>query len=250
LIIGLRRQLAEQGLDAGAHTIAWHLAEQHQLRVSAATIWRTLKRAGLISPEPMKKPRASYVRFTAEQPNQMWQTDFTHYRLTRPDGTPGADAEILCFLDDHSRYALSVSCHQPVTGPAVVAAFRQAVARAFPPRCWRTTAWSSPPASPAAGLAGTPSTASKPCCATSASCRSIPSRTTHHLRQGGAIPATLKKWLTAQWRQPQTLAELQGLCDTFVAYYKPLPAAPLPEPTDSVGGLSGPAQGQPANHPG
>ena len=58
----------------------------------------------------------------------MWQVDFTHYRLTRPDGTPGADAEILCFLDDHSRYALSVTCHQPVTGPVVVATFRQAVA--------------------------------------------------------------------------------------------------------------------------
>ena len=27
------------------------------------------------------------------------------------------------------------------------------------------------------------------------------------------------KWLTAQRRQSQTLAELQGLCDTFVAYY-------------------------------
>jgi hypothetical protein len=46
----------------------------------------------------------------------MWQTDFTHYRLARPDGTPGADAEILTFLDDHSRYALSITCHQPVTG--------------------------------------------------------------------------------------------------------------------------------------
>jgi hypothetical protein len=49
LIIGLRRQVAGQELDAGAHTIAWHLAEQDQLRVSAATIWRTLKRAGLIA---------------------------------------------------------------------------------------------------------------------------------------------------------------------------------------------------------
>ena len=115
-------------MDAGAHTIAWHLAQQHQLAVSPATIWRTLKRAGLITPEPKKKPKAAYVRFAAEQPNQMWQTDFTHYRLTRPDGTPGADAEILCFIDDHSRYAVSVTCHQPVTGPAVVAAFRQTVA--------------------------------------------------------------------------------------------------------------------------
>jgi transposase InsO family protein len=30
---------------------------------------------------------------------------------------------------------------------------------------------------------------------------------------------TLKKWLTAQTRQPQTLADLQALCDTFIAYY-------------------------------
>jgi len=89
LIIQLRRQLAEQGLDAGPHTIAWHLAQQHhQLTVSVATIWRALKRAGLISPEPKKKPRSAYLRFEAEQPNQMWQTDFTHYRLTRTDGTP------------------------------------------------------------------------------------------------------------------------------------------------------------------
>ena len=71
LIIRLRRQLARQGLDAGAHTIAWHLAQQHQLTVSDATIWRTLQRAGLITAEPKKKPKAAYVRFAAEQPNEM-----------------------------------------------------------------------------------------------------------------------------------------------------------------------------------
>ena len=41
LIIRLRHQLTRQGVDAGAYTIAWHLAEQHQLTVSPATIWRT-----------------------------------------------------------------------------------------------------------------------------------------------------------------------------------------------------------------
>jgi transposase len=128
LILRLRRELARQGLDAGAHTIAWHLIEQHRLTVSEATIWRILNRAGLIIPEPKKKPKAAYICFAAEQPKQMWQVDFTYYRLTRPDSTPGADAEILCFLDDHSRYAVSVTCHQPVTGPVVVAVFRQAVA--------------------------------------------------------------------------------------------------------------------------
>jgi transposase len=71
LIIRLRGELSGQGLDAGAHTIAWHLAEQHQLSVSEATIWRTLKRAGLITPEPRKKPKAAYICFAAEQPKDV-----------------------------------------------------------------------------------------------------------------------------------------------------------------------------------
>src|SRR5919107_1486523 len=65
LIIRLRRQLAGLGLDAGAQTIAWHLDQHHQLRVSPATIWRTLQRAGLITSEPKKKPKAAYLRFAA-----------------------------------------------------------------------------------------------------------------------------------------------------------------------------------------
>lgn len=71
LIIQLRGELTRQGLDAGPHTIGWHLAQQHQLTVSEATIWRTLQRAGLITPEPKKKPKTAYISFAAEQPNQM-----------------------------------------------------------------------------------------------------------------------------------------------------------------------------------
>src|SRR5262249_7931245 len=104
------------GLDAGPHTIAWHLRHHHQLTVSAATISRYLTRAGLVTPEPNKRPRSSYIRFAAEQPNECWQSDFTHYRLTRPDGRPGADSEILGWLDDHSRLVLSLTCHRRVTG--------------------------------------------------------------------------------------------------------------------------------------
>jgi transposase len=180
LIIQLRRELTTQGLDAGPHTIAWHLAEQHQLQVSPATIWRTLNKAGLIISEPRKKPKAAYARFAAELPNQMWQTDFTHYRLTRLDGTPGVDTEILCFLDDHARYALSVTCHRSVTGPAVVAAFRQVVAdQGIPASVLSdnglvfTTRFAGGHTSDAAPL-----TASPPCCATWAWCKNTPSRTT------------------------------------------------------------------------
>jgi hypothetical protein len=56
------------------------------------------------------------------QPNEMWQSDFIHWRLA--DGT---DVEILSWLDDHSRYLLSLTAHQPVTGDEVVATFLAAV---------------------------------------------------------------------------------------------------------------------------
>src|SRR5215831_11962272 len=102
LIIELRKDLAGQGLDAGPATIAWHLEHHHRIRVSPATISRYLARAGLVVPEPRKRPRSSYIRFQAEQPNECWQSDFTHYPLTS-----GTDAELLTWLDDHSRYALS-----------------------------------------------------------------------------------------------------------------------------------------------
>ena len=126
LIIRLRKELADRGLDAGPDTICWHLRHHHQVSVTPATVSRYLMRAGLVTPEPRKRPKSSYLRFAAELPNECWQSDFTHYRLTRPDGRPGADTEILTWLDDHSRYALSVTAHRRVTGPAVLLAFRAA----------------------------------------------------------------------------------------------------------------------------
>ncbi|MEJ7690230.1 MAG: hypothetical protein WKF76_07245 [Nocardioidaceae bacterium] len=35
-------------------------------------------------------------------PNEARQSDFTHYRLTRPDSRPGTDSEIWTWLNDHS----------------------------------------------------------------------------------------------------------------------------------------------------
>ena len=122
LIIELRRHLAAQGLDAGPETIAWHLQHRHQITVSVSTIARTLTRAGLVTPEPKKRPKSSYIRFQAEQPNETWQSDFTHYRLAND-----VDVEILTWLDDHSRKALSVTAHLRVTARAVLTTFPTAI---------------------------------------------------------------------------------------------------------------------------
>ena len=101
LVIALHKELAGQAWTPGPATIAWRLCHHHQARVPPATISRYLARAGLVTPTPARRPKSSYLRFGAEQPNECWQAGFTHYRLAN-----GTDAEILAWLDDHSRYAL------------------------------------------------------------------------------------------------------------------------------------------------
>ncbi len=68
------------------------------MTVSVTTISRYLNRLGLVPPEPKKRPKSSYLRFGAEQPNETWQSDFTRYRLSHPEGGPGI--EVLTWLDD------------------------------------------------------------------------------------------------------------------------------------------------------
>lgn len=109
-------------------TIQWHLEHHHQVAVSVSTIRRHLVAAGLVTPNPRKKPKSAYIRFEAALPNETWQSDVTHWRLANR-----ADAEILSWLDDHARYALSVTAHQPVTGRSVVDTFLTAGAdQGFP----------------------------------------------------------------------------------------------------------------------
>lgn len=103
-------------------TIAWHLEQEGLTAPSTSTIRRILHQAGLITPEPRKRPRSSYTRFQAAQPNEMWQSDVTHWRLE-----DGSDVEILNWLDDHSRYLLSCTAHRAVSGDEVVAIFLQVV---------------------------------------------------------------------------------------------------------------------------
>ncbi len=117
-ILALRTELTARGLDAGPVTIAWHLGREGQRVPSTSTIRRILHAAGLVVPEPRKRPRSSWHRFEASLPNELWQSDFTHWRLA--DGT---EVEIIDWLDDHSRYLLGLTACARVDGDDVVATF-------------------------------------------------------------------------------------------------------------------------------
>lgn len=217
-VLALRTELTAAGLDAGPDTIAWHLATHHNLHLSRSTIARLLTRAALVIPEPKKRPRSSYIRFEADQPNETWQSDFTHYRLTKPDGTPGADVEIITWLDDHSRYALHISAHHRITGKIVLATFRSTFAGNGIPASTLTDNGMVFTTRLAGGKGGRNGFEHE--------LRRL------HITQKNSQPGhpttcgkverfqqTTKKWLRAQPAQPTTVAELQGLIDLFTDEY-------------------------------
>jgi transposase InsO family protein len=121
-IVRLREDLVGHGLDAGPLTLQWHLSRRGLPVPSTSTIRRILNHYGLITPQPRKRPKSSYTRFQAAQPNECWQSDFTHWTLA-----DGSEVEILNWLDDHSRFLLTCTAYQRVAGPDVVASFTDTV---------------------------------------------------------------------------------------------------------------------------
>ena len=218
LIVRLRKELAEQGLDAGPDTVKWHLGHHHGIHLARATVSRHLSARGLVVPEPKKRPKSSYIRFAAELPNERWQADFTHYRLTRLDGRPGPDVEILSWIDDCSRFALSATAHHRVTGPIVLATFRRTVAQHGVPASTLTDNGMVFTTRLAGGKGGRNGLETE---LRDLGIRQINSTPGHPTTCGKVerFQQTMKKWLRAQPAQPATLEQLQALLDAFVETY-------------------------------
>jgi transposase InsO family protein len=213
LITRIRKELAGQGLDAGPQTIAWHLEQHHQLRVSPATVSRYLARQGLVTPDPSKRPKSSCIRFAAEMPNECWQSDFTCYPLAG-----GTDTEVLTWLDDHSRYALSVTAYRRVTGADVLNTFRAACGRRGIPASTLTDngmVFTTRLSGGRGGRGGLEHELRR------LGVRQKNGKPNHPQTQGKVerFQQTMKNWLRAQPAQPLTLAELQSLLDAFATIY-------------------------------
>jgi transposase InsO family protein len=210
-IVRLRKELSKKGLDAGAETIRTHLFTAGAERVpSVSTIWRVLTRRGFVTPQPRKRPQGAGKRFAAEQPNERWQADTTHWQLA--DGT---GVEILNIIDDHSRLDLLSTARPTTTGPDVVAGFRTAFGRYGIPASVLTDNGAIFTGTPRGGgrvaleveldLLGVRFHHSRP----------------YHPQTCGKVERfhqTQKKWLAAQ-PPPVSLAQLQRQLDWFRRYY-------------------------------
>jgi transposase InsO family protein len=212
LIIELRDTLSGKGLDHGPHTIAWHLEIHRGLVVSPVSIHRHLRAAGLITPTPQKRPKSSYIRFAAEQPNERWQADFTHWWLAN-----GTHVEILNWLDDHARYALSVTAHARVTGSIVLATFRKTYETHGIPASTLTDNGMVFTTRFAGGKGGRNHLENE---LRRLGVTQINSSPNHPTTCGKVerFHQTLKKWLTSQ-PKAATIVELQTQLDAFVEIY-------------------------------
>jgi transposase InsO family protein len=211
-IVRLRKTLDKAGYDAGAATIAEHLVRDRSVRKvpAVSTIWRVLSRRGFVVAQPHKRPRSAWKRFTADQPNELWQADVTHWHLA--DGT---EAEILNLLDDHSRLVLASLARPTVTGPDVVDTFLAAFAR------WGTPA--SVLTDNGAIVTATPRRGGRTALQVSLGelgINYINSRPYHPQTCGKVerFHQTLKKRLAAL-PPPRSITELQTQLDDFLAYY-------------------------------
>jgi transposase InsO family protein len=249
-IVRLRKELSKRGLDAGADTIHTHLLRRTpRSKTSSApqppavsTIWRVLTRRGFVTAQPHKRPKSSLHRFAAEQPNERWQADITHWQLA--DGT---EVEILNIEDDHSRLDLASTTRRSFTAGGVRDGFRTAFKRyGIPERVLTDNA---------AVFTGKPRRGGQ--VVLEAELIMLRVRFDHsrayHPQTCGKVERhhqTLKKWLASQPHQPTTLRQLQRLLHTYQAYYNTRrPHSALRRATPEQAWTTAPSHGGPQSLP-
>jgi transposase InsO family protein len=128
--------------------------------------------------------------------------------------------EILNWIDDHSRYLLAATAHRPVTGPVVVAAFRQVIDQYGLPAAVLSDNGLVYTTRFAGGRRGTTTRNGFETELARLGVQQKNSSPNHPQTCGKVerLHQTLKKWLAKRPRA-RTLAELQAQLDTFRSQY-------------------------------
>ena len=216
-IVRLRKELLEDGWDAGAITIREHLRRLMSSDLgwegvpvpAVKTVHRALRRRGLVIDEPHKRPKnAGQQRFVYPNPNGLWAVDAFNWALA--DGTTVVIVQV---LDDHSRQLLSQKAAPAETSSAVWQALQTAIERYGLPMKVLTDRGTA--------MLGWPQIRTqirKNLEVLGVQC--VTTRGDHPQCNGKneAVHKPLQKWLRAR-PSAATLTELQALIDTFELAY-------------------------------
>jgi transposase InsO family protein len=216
-IVRLRGELApDNGADAiiaalGPSAAAQDWAGQGWRVPHRSTVNKILKRAGLVTPDPRKRPRSSFRRFAYARPRDCYQVDATEVKLAS-----GTAVTVFEALDDCTRLLAACQVADAETAAAAVAAIRAAAGAHGAPGivlCDNGAAFTGGPRA----TAGTS--------AFSRAVAALGSRLIHsspyHPQTCGKVERhhqTLKRWLAAR-PAPATADELQVLLDSYREHY-------------------------------
>ena len=116
--------------EYGPRRIAHVLKRFFLIRTSQSTVHKTLSEKGLVNKakrKPVKNPPKPRF-FERSRPNQLWQSDIMTFRLA------GRNAYLIGFLDDYSRYIVSLGLYRSQTAAHVLESYRRGIAEYGVPR--------------------------------------------------------------------------------------------------------------------
>jgi putative transposase len=97
------REVADKHTDWSPREISLHLTDEHGFSISESTVYRVLKRAGLIKPRLVKTfPAGPEYSHKTTRPNEMWQTDASYLFIK-----DWSWYYLISVLDDYSRKILA-----------------------------------------------------------------------------------------------------------------------------------------------
>ncbi len=96
-------RLAAEFPEKSSRELAVHLTDHGAFAVSESTVYRTLKRAGLVFPRPVKTfPASAEYRYKPKRVNEQWQTDASYFKAVS-----WGWYYLISVLDDKSRKILA-----------------------------------------------------------------------------------------------------------------------------------------------
>jgi len=121
-----KAQVVEEALEheeLSSRELAFHIIDNHKWYISESSVYRILKRAGLItSPAHIVMSAADEFENKTRRINEMWQTDFTYFKIIG-----WGWYYLSTILDDYSRFIIAWDLREQMTSKDVMPSVEKAL---------------------------------------------------------------------------------------------------------------------------
>jgi transposase InsO family protein len=117
-------QVARASPEWSSRQIAAWVTDNTEFSVSEASVYRLLKREGLVRRLELPDPASDEYRFKTRKPHQLWATDASYFRVAG-----WGYYYMVTVMDDYSRFILAWRLQVDMTSPSLIDVVQDAVDR-------------------------------------------------------------------------------------------------------------------------